>query len=147
MATNEYLERAEKFTLAVPLAANGGVGPISGDPLIWGLAWSPVAGLPLVAENSMTPPGSLTPTGNITVKRIGAFYFTVQAMSGINGLGVTINPGDQVYADGGTVDATTGILYGFTLNANKGTGWPFGRAMAAVPAGLSASIPVMLGAK
>ena len=147
MAANEYLPSTDQFTLAVPIAANGGIGPISGDPLIWGLANSPSNCKALVAETSYTPPGGLVPTGNITVKAVGANFLSVTAQSGVNGLGVAIKPGDLIYADGGTQDATTGILYGFTLNANHGTGWPFGRAMAAVGAGLTATIPVMIGGK
>jgi hypothetical protein len=36
-----------------------------------------------------------------------------------------INPGDQIYANGGTLDATTNVTYGFTIDANSG-GTPFG---------------------
>jgi len=145
MAANEYLSRAEQFEIDAPLAANSGVGPISGDPLIWGLANSPSHCIALVAETSYTPPGGLTPTGKITVKKIGANFFSVQAKTAIGGGSRAINSGDVVYADGGTQDATTGILYGFTLNANSGTGWPYGRAMAPVASGQTAVIPVMIG--
>jgi len=146
MAANEALERADQFTIAAPAAANSGVGPISGDPLLWGLFNSPSNGVPMVAETSYTPPGSLTPTGTITVKRVGAFFLSVQAKTSINpGTGSAINPGDQLYADGGTTDPTTGFLYGFTINKNSSTGWKFGRAMDAVTSGQTATIRVMLG--
>lgn len=145
MASNEAIDRAEVFTIAAPIAANGGLGPIANDPLIIGLAHSPSAALACVAETSYTPPGSLTPTGNISVKLVGAFFLTVAAKSSINpGSGVAINPGDRVYADGGTQDTTTGVLYGFTLNANSSTGWYFGNALDAIPSGQTATIRVRL---
>lgn len=145
MAANEAIERAEYLAIAAPIAANSGVGPISGDPLIMGLQNSPSASLACVAETSYTPPGSLTPTGNISVKFIGAFFLTVSAKSSINpGTGKAINPGDRVYADGGTTDPTTGVLYGFTLDANSSTGWYFGNALDAIPAGQTATIRVRL---
>ncbi len=145
MASNEALARAVDFDIAAPIAANSGVGPISNDPLIIGLAHSPSAALAAVAETSYTPPGGLTPTGRISVKLEGAFYLTVAAKSSINpGTGVAINPGDRIYADGGTQDTTTGVLYGFTLNANSTTGWYFGNALDAIASGQSAVIRVRL---
>jgi len=146
MAANEYLNRADSFTVAAPIAANSGVGPISGDPLLWGVANSPALGVAMIAETSYTPPGNLTPTGNITVKRVGANFLTVSAKSSIvPGTGKAINPGDAVYADGGTIDPVTGFLYGFVLNANSTTGWLFGHAMAALASGQTGTIPVMIG--
>lgn len=146
MAANEALERADQFTIAAPSAANAGQGPNSGDPLIWGLANSPSHSIAMVAETSYTPPGSLVPTGNITVKTVGAFFLTVVAKTSINpGTGKAINPGDPVYADGGTQDAVTGVLYGFTLNVNNVTGWIFGHAMDALTSGQSGTIRVMIG--
>lgn len=148
MAANEALPRGEQFYIAAPVAANSGVGPNSGDPLIWGLANSPSNAVALVAETSYTPPGSLTPTGNISVKRIGAFFLSVAAKTSINpGTGQAINPGDAIYADGGTIDTTTGILYGFTLNRNSTTGWLYGHAMDAVTSGQTETIRVLIGAK
>jgi hypothetical protein len=148
MAANEALPRADVFDIVASgaIADNAGVGPISGEPLLWGLASSPGQGVPVVCETSYTPPGSLVPTGNISVKRVGAFFLTVSAKSSINpGTGKAINPGDRIYADGGTLDTVDGILYGFTLNANSSTGWNFGHAMDAIPSGQTATIRVMLG--
>lgn len=142
MATNTNLERAEFFYIA-------GVSAISsGDPLIWGLTTSPSVSVPMVAQTSYTPPGSLTATGNIAVTTVGAHLLTVAAKTSINpGTGVAIKPGDAVYADGGTTDVTTGLLYGFTLNRNSTTGWLFGHAMDAVSSGASATIRVLIGVK
>ena len=145
MAANEENVRGEVLTIAAPIAANSGVGPISGDPLIIGLAHSPSAALACVAETSYTPPGSLVPTGNISVKFIGVFFLTVAAKSSIApGTGVAINPGDRVYADGGATDPTTGVLYGFTLNANSTQGWYFGNALDPLGSGLTGTIRVRL---
>jgi hypothetical protein len=38
-----------------------------------------------------------------------------------------INPGDNIYAVGGTLDAATNVRYGFTLDANSSSGILFGR--------------------
>lgn len=148
MAANEYLERADQFTVqaAGAIAANAGVGPISGDPIIWGLANSPSVALGANVETSLTPPGSLVSDGQITIKVVGANYYTVSAKTSIApGTGKAINPGDPIYADGGTLDTTDGILYGITLNANSNTGWYFGRAMAVLSSGQTGTIPVRLG--
>ena len=165
MAVNEALPRADQFTLLMP--TNGGtaspanpqyvaspaapdpLGNIgSGDPLIWGVANSPSVAVALVAEENYNPPGSLVATGNIAVKRVGAFFFIVAGKTSINpGSGKAIKPGDPVYADGGVIDTTSGILSGITLNANSSTGWIFGHAMDPVTSGASATIRVLIGAK
>lgn len=150
MASNEALARGEQFyiTASGALAANAGVGPIANDPLIWGLANSPSNSIALVVEQSYTPPGSLVPTTQIPVKRIGMFFLTVSAKTSINpGTGKAINPGDPIYADGGTLDVTDGLLYGFTLNANNSTGWIYGHAVDAISSGQSAVIRVLIGVK
>lgn len=144
MATNTEFVRGEYFTIAAPAAAN----PNTGDPLIWGVANSPSGAVALVVQTSYTPPGSLTPTGNISVTRVGVHFLTVVAKTSIDpGTGKAINPGDPVYMDGGTIDTTTGILYGGTLNANVSTGWLFGHAMDAITSGQTATIRVLIGAK
>jgi hypothetical protein len=150
MAANEALDRAEQFTITASgaTADNGAIGPISGEPLIWGLANSPSLSLGVVCETSYTPPGSLVPDGNITIKTVGAFFLTVAAKTSINpGTGKQINPGDPIYADGGTLDTTDGILFGITLNCNSSTGWLFGRAMDALASGTTGTIRVRIGGK
>ena len=148
MAANEAIPLGDAFYIAAPIAANGGIGPNSGDPLIWGVANSPSVSIALNTETSYTPPGSLVATGNISVKRVGAFFYQVAAKTSINpGSGKAINPGDPVYMDGGTIDSTTGILYGGTLNANSSTGWIFGHAMDAIASGQTATIRVLIGCK
>jgi len=136
MAANENLVRAEEITMAAPVAANSGVGPISGDPLLFGK-------LAAVAETSYTPPTGI-PTGNISAKFIGAFLLPVVAMSSLSPVvNAAIGIGDELYADGGATDATTGCTYGFTIDKNSG-GTYFGNALDAVGAGQTATIRVRL---
>ncbi len=161
MAANEYLDRADQFPLTMP--TNGGsaspanpayvlspaapdpLGNIgSGDPLIWGLASSPSVAVPLVAEQNYNPPGSLTPTGTITVKKVGANFFIVTAKHG-NGANVAINPGDPIFAFPTALDTVSGIASGITLTASSASGWFFGKAMAALASGQTGTIPVMIG--
>lgn len=163
MAANEALERADYFTLLMP--TNGGtaspanpayvaspaapdpLGNIgSGDPLIWGLANSPTNCVALVAEENYNPPGSLTPTGNIGVKKVGAFFFAVIAKVGAGGVNKAINPGDPVYAAPSALDSVSGIASGIVLSADTGM-WPFGHAMDPVVAGQTTTIRVLIGAK
>ena len=137
MAVNDALIRAEFVTMAVPIAANNGVGPITGDPLMFGAA----PGLAAVAENSYTPPTGI-PTGFIGISLIGASFFSVAATDGASPpTGVAIHPGDKIYASGGTLDVTTGCYYGFGLNAGSG-GRYYGNALDAIPAGQTATIRV-----
>ena len=162
MAANEALSRADYFTLLMP--TNGGtaspanpaytlsphapdpLGNIgSGDPLIWGLANSPSNCVALVAEENYNPPGSLTPTGNIGVKKVGAFFFNVLAKIGVLGTNKAILPGDRVYATPTAIDTTSGIASGITLSADVTSGWPFGTAMDPVVAGQTSTIRVMIG--
>lgn len=143
MAANENLSRAEDITMAVPAAANSGVGPISGDPLIFGRGTSPGFGLAGVAETSYTPPSGVT-TGNISVKFIGAFLLSVIAKDAVGGSNLAINIGDKVYAEGGTYDPVTGCYYGFSLTANSATGIYYGNALDAIAAGSTSTIRVRL---
>ncbi len=162
MAANEYLDRAEQFTLTMP--TNGGsaspanpayvlsphapdpLGNIgSGDPLIWGLANSPSVATPLVAESNYNPPGGLPPTGQITVKTVGANYFIVIAKVGVGGANVAINPGDPIFAFPTAIDATSGIASGITLTAASASGYFYGKAMVAIASGQTATIPVKIG--
>src|SRR5271169_6496769 len=130
--------------MAVPAAANGGAGPYSGDVLLFGdnEAGASLAG---VAQNSYTPPTGIPNPEGVGVQFIGVFFLTVVALNQLSpGTGVAIAPGDPVYADGGTYDATTGCTYGFTLDANEATGHYFGNALDAVASGQTAIIRVRL---
>src|SRR5271169_2224352 len=132
--------------MAVPVADNGGVGPISGEPLMFGKNTSDITRvLTGVAQNSYTPPTGIPNPEGVGVQLIGVFFLTVVALNQLSpGTGVAIAPGDPVYADGGTYDATTGCTYGFTLDANEATGHYFGNALDAVASGQTAIIRVRL---
>lgn len=116
MAVNEVNFRGTMLTVAAPIAANSGVGPISGDPLIIGTGTSPTFGIACIAETSYTP-ATGTATGNIAIKTEGVFQLSVLPQTAPNGgSNHAIAPGDRIYAgNDGTYDATTGIYYGFTL--------------------------------
>lgn len=143
MAQNQVDITGDYLTVAAPAAANSGVGPNSGDPLVIGRGTSPSFGLACVANTSYTPPTG-TPTGNIAVCLTGVWILAVVAKASIGGSGQAIAIGDKVYAAGGTYDATTGILYGFTLNCDATNGSYFGNALDAIVSGQTASIRVRL---
>ena len=145
MSVNQCYARGENLTVAAPIAANSGVGPISGDPLMLGYTAGYTGRIACVAETSYTPPGSLTATGNIAVKDVGVYFLSVTAKTSLSpSSSAAMHPGDRVYADGGTLDTTTGILYGFTLDGNSTTGVYFGNTLDAVTSGATAVVRVRL---
>jgi hypothetical protein len=154
MAVNQVNERGARLTMPVPLAANAGVGPKSGDPLMFGSPSSPFGGgvssrmLAGVAQTSYTPPlgmGIPNPDG-ISVHFEGVFLLPLGAVSSQSpGTNLAIGIGDPVYADlNGTYDAATGCYYGFTLTADSANGHYFGNSLDAVAAGLTATVRVRL---
>lgn len=140
--TNTALNRGEFIMMAVPTAPNAGVGPNSGDPLMFGKSAS--VGLAGVASNSYTPPTGIANPLGIGVQFIGVFFLSVAATDGASPpSGVAINPGDKIYASGGTLDTTTGCYYGFALNTGTG-GRYFGNALDAIASAQTAVIRVRL---
>ena len=139
MAANKANERAVSLTIAAPAAANGGIGPVTGDPLLLGV-------LACVAQNSYTPPTGKA-SGNIAADFEGAYFLEVTADSTLSpAAGKAINPGDPVYYKGGTLDGTTNVTYGGTLCAD-GSGVFFGNALDALGGGLTGTIRVRLQGK
>lgn len=67
-----------------------------------------------------------TDIGGTTFLLGGSFFLTVIGQSGSPLTGHKINPGDKLYAEGGTLDPTTNITTGFTLNADATYGTFFG---------------------
>ncbi len=64
-------------------------------------------------------------TGRCTFLFDGIFYLTVVAASTQSPVsGIAIKPGDELFATG-SLDATTNITYGLTINATRGN-IPFG---------------------
>lgn len=143
MSINNANPRGEFLMMAVPTADNAGAGPVTNEPLMFGKATS--VGLAGVAQNSYTPPTGVPNPEGVGVAFIGVFFLSVSANLGDSPpTGLAINPGDKVYASGGTLDTTTGCLYGFTLDGNSSTGRYFGNALDAIPSGQVATIRVRL---
>jgi hypothetical protein len=140
---NQANARGEFLMMAVPVADNGGQGPLSSEPLLFGASATGImAG---VAQSSYMPPTGVPNPEGIGVQFIGVFFLTVFANDGASPAGgVAINPGDRVYASGGTYDAPTGCTYGFVLDANSSTGKYFGNSLDAIPSGQSATVRVRL---
>ena len=140
-ASNKALERATLITLAMPAAANSGVGPNANDPILVGV----MAG---VVSNSYTSPTGVV-TGNCAVDFEGAYFLSAVAKSSLSpSVNSAINPGDPVYYDGGTKDNTTNVTYGGTIDRNSSTGVFFGNSLDKLTAGSTGVIRVRLpGAK
>lgn len=150
MAINEINFRGTELTVAAPIAANSGVGPNAGDPLIIGTGTSPNFGIACVAETSYTPATGVA-TGNIGIKTEGVFQLSVLPQTAPNGgSNHAIAPGDRIFAgNDGTYDSVTGIYYGFTLCGAGGvaaaSGIYFGNSLDALAGGaVKASIRVRL---
>lgn len=137
MSTNNANPRGEFLQFAVPSTV------LSNDPLmIGGDATGRLCG---VAQESYTPPGGLTPTGQVSIAFIGCFFLTVVAKSSLSpSVNAAVKPGDKIFADGGTLDATTNVTTGFTLDKNSSSGLYFGNAMDALTAGTTGTIRVRL---
>lgn len=87
----------------------------AGDPVLVGI----VAGVALDDYQANV--------GGATVLFNGSFTLSVTAKSSLSpSVGAALKVGDRVYADGGTLDATTNVRTGFTLDANSSTGILFG---------------------
>jgi len=145
MALNKALERGNAITMAAPAAANGGIGPLAGDPLLVGstVVGGLLGGMAGVAQTSYTPPTRVA-DGFISIDFEGAYFLTVTAKSSLSpSTGKAINPGDKVFVDGGTLDTVTGMTYGFTLDANTGGAY-FGNALDALASGATGVIRVRL---
>jgi hypothetical protein len=141
--TNEVNIRGIYLDFRAPVAANNGVGPIANDPFVLGRGTSPSFGICGVCQTSYTPPTGI-PTGFVSTKTEGVFILSVTATTSIGGSGVQINPGDKVYADGGTWDQPTNWLYGFTIDANSSTGCYFGNCLDTVLSGVTQQARVRL---
>lgn len=88
---------------------------LAGDAVLLG-------GIPAVALDNYQ---SLT--GGTTFLLNGTFSLSVTAKSSLSpSVSAVINPGDKVYYDGGTLDATTNVTTGGTIDKNSSTGTLFG---------------------
>ena len=146
-ATNKSFERLATFGLLMPVVGGNPINVSSGQPLLFGKgqtgALNPMAGVAVEAENSTNPPYDNN-SGRLTVDFEGVYALTVVAETlGSASAGAAINPGDAVFASGGTFDAVSGITYGFTLSKDA-TGTFFGRSLDALAAGTTGVIRIIL---
>jgi predicted RecA/RadA family phage recombinase len=129
VATNKALERAQAISYPAPATV------VSGDPVLVGK----LAGVAKTSYRSDTTEAS--------IDHEGAYFLSVTAVTTISpAAGSAIKPGDAIYADGGTTDATTNFTTGFTLDKNS-SGVFFGNALDAVTSGATATIRVRLDGK
>jgi hypothetical protein len=81
---------------------------VAGDPVLVGA----MSGVSLDTAADL-------PAGTPTILFGGSFALTVVAKSSVSpGVNAAVNPGDAIYADGGTLDSASNITTGFTLNKN-----------------------------
>jgi hypothetical protein len=99
--------------------------------------------LPSVALDTAASVANGTPTFLFG----GSFALSVTAKSSLSpSTGKAINPGDPIYADGGTLDSASNMTTGFTLDANS-SGTLFGYLDPTGPAlasGTTATVNVLL---
>lgn len=129
MAANKVLEQGGSQTLQV--AINPSIVIQSGQPLLVGqLAGVAVTSNPPLLQPSVPPVALQLPsTGNLTIDLAGVYYLTVTAKSSLSpSTGSQINPGDKIYAEGGTLDTASNVTSGITLDKNTG-GVLFGSAV------------------
>lgn len=82
----------------------------SGQPVLIGV-------LPAVAMDTAANVANDTPTFLFG----GSFSLSVTAKSSLSpSVNAAINPGDAIYADGGTLDSASNMTTGFTLDKNSG---------------------------
>lgn len=135
MAANKVIERAGTLQFTVPPSST--VVITSGDPLL-------VGELPVVANESNNDATRPQYNNQLSVDAEGAFNLSVVGKSTLSpAVNKAVLPGDPVYADGGSKDATTNVTTGITLDANSG-GVLFGHALDGVTAGATATIRVLL---
>src|SRR5216684_618746 len=83
---------------------------IAGQPVL-------VGKLPGVAVDTAANVANGTPT----IRFGGSFALTVTAKTSLSpSTSAAINPGDQIFADGGTLDSASNMTTGFTLDSNSG---------------------------
>lgn len=126
MATNKAIERAVSFPVPVPTTC------LSGDFVLVGN----MAAVLETAYNALT--------GMATASFEGAYFLTVSALSAESpATGSAIKPGDKLYLNGGTLDGTTNVTTGGTIDKNN-AGTFIGFALDAVASSQTAVIRVRL---
>jgi hypothetical protein len=130
MAQNQVLEQGGAQPLQVAITPSLIVP--AGTPLLVGqlACVAMTSNPPLLQPSNPLVPLQLPSTGNITVLLAGVFNLTVTAKSSLSpSTGSNVNPGDKIYADGGTTTSDgSNITYNFTLDKNS-SGILFGSAV------------------
>jgi hypothetical protein len=120
MAANKVGERGTPLQCAVLHSA----AILSGAPAVIGT-------LAAVANENGNPnsPNATSTYDVCSFDLEGVFNLTVTAKSSLSpSTGSAVEPGDKIYADGGTADSNSGVTLGFTLDKNSG-GTLFGTAV------------------
>ncbi|SRR6266700_4777191 len=139
MATNKNIERFATFQFLQPV----GINIASGQALLFGKGTHQIPCVACEAQNTTLPPYDSN-TGYISVDATGVYNLSVHAnTSGSVSAGAQINPGDPVFADGGTYDPVSGLTYGITLSADA-NGSFFGLSMDKLVAGTIGTIRIIL---
>lgn len=138
--TNKVRERLTGIEIKMPAAAI--INP--GDLLIFGQGTHVLVGIANDGQNLTTKPPAFSNTGYLSLDCEGAFSLTVVAQTSKSpSAGAAVNPGDALYADGGTFDPTTGITYGSTIDKDT-AGTFIGLAEQSLAAGTTGVIRVSL---
>jgi len=141
MATNKNQERFCTFQV---LAPQPNVTIASGAPVIFGRGSRTMAGVTVEAQNPTTNPAFDSNSGYLTVDFEGSYNLTVKATTlGSPSAGAAINPGDAIFADGGTYDPVSGLTTGIVLSVDTG-GTFFGISLDKLAAGTTGTIRVIL---
>ncbi len=137
---NKVRERLTGIQLKMPTAAV--IAP--GDVILFGTGTKTLVGVANDGQNLSTKPPYYQNDGYLSLDTEGAFSFTVVAQTSKSpSAGAAINPGDKIYADGGTYDPTTGITYGSTLDADS-AGTFVGLSEGSLAAGTTGTLNVSL---
>lgn len=124
-----------------PAACYSGV--LAGQPILIGKTTGSINPMRCVALDTAANVANTLPTFLFN----GSFALTVTAKSSLSpSTNAVINPGDPIFADGGTLDSGSNMTYGFTLDANT-SGVFFGRldpSGPALTAGTTAVVTVII---
>ena len=105
---NQYLPDGDAIQFPAPAATTKGMPVLIGQ-------------MPAVAIDNYN-----ANTGRCTFCLVGVYKLTVIGQSTQSPVsGLAIKPGDELFASGGTLDATTNITTGITIDRTRG-GVPFG---------------------
>lgn len=127
MATNQAIDGRWNINVPVPSGVAVGMPVLVGSMPGVVIALQPISALPGAYKTATIDLGG------------DCYFLPVLGATVISPVsGKAVKPGDPIYADGGTVDATTNITYNLTLDANTG-GVLFGNSLDSIGSGLTAA--------